>query len=68
MSPATDQLIGLLARAGADQGVRRVVTALRRSADKLADQLDHYAALVDTVGPAEAARLIVTGYRGGLTG
>jgi hypothetical protein len=69
MSPATDRLASLLTHhAGADQGVRRVVAALRQGPDKLVDQLDHDATLVDALGPNQAARLLVAGHRGGLTG
>jgi len=46
-----------------DQGVRRVVAALRHNPDQIAAELDHLATLVDALGPDQAARVIVAGRR-----
>jgi hypothetical protein len=68
VSPATDRLARLLAGAGADPSGRCVVAAPRRGPARPAGRLDRDATLVDAVGPAEAARLIVAGHRGGQAG
>jgi hypothetical protein len=66
--PATARLARLLARASGDPSGRRVVAAPRRGPDRPADQPDRDAPLVDALGAAEAARLLVASHRGGLSG
>ncbi len=64
MSPAAGRLAAMLEQAGRhDQGVRRVVAALRHNPDQIAAELDHLATLVDALGPDQAARVIVAGRR-----
>ena len=65
MSPAAGRLAAVLVeQAGRhDQGVRRVVAALRRNPDQLAAELDHLANLVDALGADQAARVILAGRR-----
>jgi hypothetical protein len=70
VSPATARPVGQLAHASGDPSARRVVAARCQGPDRVADRLDRDsdAPLVDAVGPAEAARLIVAGHRGGQAG
>jgi hypothetical protein len=66
-SPAQQQLIGLLERAGTDPQVRQVVTALRRPSPRPA-HLDALEQLIAEFGPETAALAIAEAYRGGLGG
>jgi len=59
VSPAAGRLAAVLEQAGRhDQGVRRVVAALRHNPDRIAGELDHLATLVDALGADQAARVI----------
>ena len=66
-SPAHQQLIGLLERAGSDPMVRQVVRALHRPSPRPA-QLDDLEALIEEFGPEIAALAVAEAYRGGLGG
>jgi bifunctional DNase/RNase len=66
-SPAQQQLIGLLERAGTDQQVREVAKALRRPSPRPA-HLDVLEELIEEVSPDVAALVVVEAYRGGLAG
>jgi hypothetical protein len=66
-SPAQQQLISLLERAGTDQQVRQVVTALRRPSPR-PSHLDALERLIEEAGPEIAALAIAEAYRGGLGG
>lgn len=64
-SPAHQQLIGLLERAGSDPAIRRLLRALRRPIPQLEELEELIAGLG---GPDIAARVVVEVYRGGLGG
>jgi hypothetical protein len=67
-SPARQQLIGLLERAGPDRAdVRQLVKALRRPSPRPA-HLDALEGLIAEVGPDIAALVVVEAYQGGLAG
>jgi hypothetical protein len=64
-SPAQQQLIGLLERAGSDPAVRRLLRALRRPNPQLEELEELIAGLG---GPDIAARVVVEVYRGVMGG
>jgi hypothetical protein len=66
-SPAQQQLICMLGRAGTDPMVRQVVKALRRPSPR-PSHLDALERLIEEVGPEIAVLAVAEAYRGGLGG